>query len=140
MGNREIKLPKPKIGEPCNGCGLCCSVQVCRNGAFVLGLVDELGDTVAGPCPAIVHKTDGRMTCGVVENPNKYLKHRPYPAKVLSNNFARLIGAGNGCDELYEDDTKEQEELMEEIINERLNDKDYIKNAKLAIKVIHGIE
>lgn len=132
------QLNKPKIGEACNACGLCCTIQVCRNGAYVLQLVDKLGDTVPGPCPALMRKSDGRMTCGIVENPNKYLKHRPYPAKVLSKHFANLIGAGLGCDELLENDTPEEEAKLDLLIKNTTTD-DFIKKVKLSMKVIHGI-
>ena len=46
-----VNLDKPKVGQPCNGCGLCCQIQVCRNGAYILGLVDELGGNSTRPLP-----------------------------------------------------------------------------------------
>ncbi len=39
-------MEKPKIGEPCNGCGICCRTRVCYNGAYIQRLVKELGETV----------------------------------------------------------------------------------------------
>lgn len=134
------ELTKPAIGEPCNGCGLCCKVQVCRNGAYVLGLVDILGDTVPGPCPALISKNDGSFTCGVVDNPHKYIKNRKnYTAKALSNNFKILIGAGTGCDELFENDTEEEEAKLDKIMEAKKNNPTWISNARRAIKVIHNI-
>lgn len=134
------KLDKPCIGEPCNGCGLCCRIVVCMNGAYVQGLVNRLGETAPGPCPALTQKHDGSWTCGVVMNPKKYLKHRPYPADVLSRNFAHLIGAGTGCDELGYDDNPEEEVALTKIVEETKNDLTWIKKSKIALKVIHGIE
>lgn len=85
----NITLDKPPIGAPCNGCGICCKIVVCMNGAFVQGLVNTFGDTVPGPCPALVKRVDGSHSCGIVMNPKKYLKHRPYPADVM--NFGKMI-------------------------------------------------
>ena len=58
-------INKPKIGEKCNGCGICCRNQVCMNGAYVLKLVDTLGETVKRPCPAIVENKDGSISVAV---------------------------------------------------------------------------
>lgn len=132
-------IPKPRIGEACNACGLCCQIQVCMNGAYAMGLVRQLGDTIPGPCPAIQHKPDGRMTCGIVENPAKYLPRSKYPAKVLSKHFANLIGAGTGCDELGYEEDPEEEAKLDQIIQKIRNDPEWIKKAQLSIKVIHGI-
>lgn len=132
---------KPKIGHPCNGCGLCCKMRVCYNGAFVQGLVKELGQTVDGPCPALTKRVDGSYACGIVLNPKKYLKHRPYPADVLSRNFANLIGAGTGCDDLgHGDIDPSEEEAMNKMIEQTKNDPDWVKKTKIALKVIYGYE
>ena len=80
-------IDKPKVGAPCNDCGLCCQIQICRNGAFVLGLVEQLGETVSGLCPALIIKEDKSTRCGIVLNPKKYIKNSKYPAKVLSKHF-----------------------------------------------------
>ena len=62
----EENVPKPDLFQPCNGCGLCCMAQVCLNGAYVLKLVDRLGDTVPGPCPAIVF-VNGKVLCDICD-------------------------------------------------------------------------
>lgn len=136
----SIALTKPLIGEPCNGCGLCCKLFVCMNGAFVQKLVSHLGETIPGPCPALMQKNDGSYGCGIISNPKKYLKNRPYPADVLSRNFAHLIGAGRGCDELYENDTEDESIKLNNILEQVKQDDNWIKKSKIAIKVIHGIE
>jgi hypothetical protein len=133
-------LKKPKIGEKCNGCGICCVAQVCRNGAYLLGLVDNLGETISGPCPAIARKPNGEIRCGVVLNPNKYIRGNKYPARVLSKHFASLIGVGTGCDELLPDDTPEEEEGLLKIIEALTNDSEWIKKGKSSIKIIHGLD
>lgn len=132
-------LKKPLIGEPCNGCGLCCQIRVCYNGAFVQGLVSKLGETVDGPCPAMVQRKDGSFGCGVYLHPKKYIK-RPYPEAVLQRNFGHLIGAGTGCDELGMNEDADQEMKLMNMIDEIKNDPVWVKKTKIALKVIHDIK
>lgn len=132
-------IEKPKIGEPCNYCGLCCQIQVCKNGAYVQKLVSSLGETVPGPCPALVEKHDGTYRCGIVENPNKYIKGSKYPAKVLSKHFANLIGAGAGCDEIGYDEDPEEEIKLDNMVEVLAQDENWIKKTKQSLKIIHGI-
>lgn len=133
-------LPKPKIGDPCNGCGLCCMISVCRNGAYVQGLVKTLGDTVKGPCPALVNNHDGSYSCGIVLNPKRYIRKSKYREEVLSREFAKLIGAGSGCDEIGYDEDPEEDEKLEEMYYSTLNDKASMAELKNAIRIIHGIQ
>ncbi len=135
----STEIKKPKIGEPCNGCGICCMVQTCRNGAYVLGLVDELGDYAEGRCPALVQRPDKTYACGIILNPNKYIKNKQYTAKVKSRHFARLIGAGNGCDELLPDDTPEEEQKLDDLIKRLQEDPAWIEKMQRSIAIIHGI-
>jgi len=132
-------MEKQKIGEPCNGCGTCCMAQVCMNGAYVIGLVKRLGDTVPGACPVIVRNANGSIRCGILLNPNKYIKKSKYPAKILSKYFAHLIGAGTGCDELYETDTPEEREKLQKILDEKMNDRQWRVKTETALRIIHGI-
>ena len=132
-------IEKPKIGEACNGCGVCCKIQVCMNGAFVQGLVRKLGETVKGPCPALVAKMDGTFSCGIIENPNRFIKGSKYPAAVLSKHFAFVIGAGTGCDELGEEQNEAEEMKLDKMIEQTKNDPEWRRRAQLAIKVIHGL-
>jgi len=132
-------MKKQNIGEPCNGCGTCCNAQVCMNGAYVIGLVKNLGDTVSGACPAIVRSPNGNIRCGILLNPNKYIKKSKYPAKILSKYFGHLIGAGAGCDELYENDTPEEINKLQKILDEKMNDRQWRKKTETALRIIHGI-
>lgn len=131
-------IEKPKIGEPCNACGLCCQIQVCRNGAYVLGLVDKLGDTITGPCPALT-KTSKGYECGVVLTPNKYIKSSKYPAKVLSKHFKNLIGAGTGCDEIGYSEDPEEEAKLDEIMESTMQDEEWKTEMKRSLRIIHNI-
>lgn len=133
-------LPKPKIGEKCNGCGLCCMMQVCMNGAYVQRLVNALGETIPGPCPALVRNNDGSYACGIVLQPKKYIKGSKYPEEVLRKNFAHMIGASRGCDELMEHDSDEESVKLDQMILSTKADPVWVKKTKIALKVIHGIE
>lgn len=131
-------LNKPKIGHPCNGCGLCCKLMVCASGAFVQGLVEKYGDTIPGPCPALKSKADGSYSCGIVDNPKKYFPNNKYQEKVLSENFAIAIGAGIGCDELIENDTQEEVDRLNLIIGDLFENPDLYEKINTAMVVLYG--
>ena len=134
-----LRKIKPNIGEPCKNCGICCMSQPCRNGAYVLRLVSTLGDTVDGTCPALIKSKDNKYFCDIVRNPKKYIRKSKYPADVLSRNFAFLIGSGNGCDELLDDDTESEEIKLSEIIEKMKSNPEWVRKANIALKVVHGI-
>jgi len=131
-------VDKPKIGEPCNGCGLCCESRVCRSGSSVLKLVNELGKAAPGPCPAIVRRPDGTIRCGIILNPNKYIKKSKYPANVLRKYFAYLIGADTGCDELYENDTFEEKAKLQQTLDAMKNNPESTEKLQRALRIIYG--
>ena len=112
--------------------------RVCLNGAYVLRLVGRLGDTVDGRCPALTELHNGRYCCDIVLNPKKYIKESKYPAAVLSRNFAYLIGAGAGCDELLDDDSAEQEARLLALLERKKSDPEWLRKAEIAIRVVHG--
>lgn len=82
---------KPRMGEPCNGCGYCCAAETCQLAQLLMG------DPPA-PCPAMEFDA-GRFWCGLVRNPDKYLVH---PFIGLGTRVAPLamesLGVGRGCD------------------------------------------
>jgi hypothetical protein len=47
--------PKPKRGSPCNGCGLCCAIELCLAGEIAF-------PGAIAPCPALKLTGDGRRT------------------------------------------------------------------------------
>lgn len=139
MGNREITLPKPKIGETCNGCGLCCHIQLCNTGAFLLKKVKFLGEkTIKGKCPTLLSNQDGSFSCGLIKTPSKFIKSK-YRPEVISKTVAQLVGSGTGCDELgiVSDDILE-EIALNKMIESRKSDKLWIekqtKNVELLMK------
>ena len=54
----QTVLKKPAAGEPCNGCGYCCTEQLCQLAVEFLGCS-------TGPCLALEER-GGRTLCGLV--------------------------------------------------------------------------
>lgn len=132
-------LLKPKVGQPCNGCGLCCKIQVCRNGAYVQGLVTQLGETVPGPCPALTKMKDGTYSCGIVLQPKRYFKKHKYREDVLRREFMFVIGAGTGCDEIGYDDDPIENQKIDDIYNKAINDQDYMNRLKNSLRILYDL-
>lgn len=80
---------KPRHGEPCNRCGLCCFMSLCPLAQAVFQRSFE-----PGPCPAL-RGGPGEAACGLVQEPALY---REGEAPALSAAAALLIYAGKGCD------------------------------------------
>lgn len=138
---KEIKqrLEKPKIGQPCNGCGLCCMIQVCRNGALVQGLIKHPhDDPVEGPCPALVTNSDGSYSCGVVKDPKKYIRKSPYREDVLRREFSLLIGAGTGCDDIGYDTDPQEVKKLDDLHRADTSDPERMERIKMALKIVHN--
>lgn len=131
-----MELNKPKIGEACNGCGICCQIQICNTGAFLLRKVKYLGEKhLPGPCPALVAKEDGSFVCGFITNAGRFIRSK-YRPEVISRTVATLVGAGSGCDELgYDDDAAEYENL-EKLIEQKKSDEAWKRSAKKAIDLL----
>lgn len=74
--------PKPALGEPCNGCGLCCLAEPCPVGIVLSGRLH-------GSCRQLRwDAAQHRYRCGALLNAPRWL--RPL--------FVRWIAAGAGCD------------------------------------------
>ncbi len=107
----DYTLPrKPRFGEPCNGCGYCCTVAPCL-------LAQDFLNCATGPCVALEFR-EGKTACGLVRNPLGYLFQAAHPdqaspildaasdipaAERLSAELAAALGIGLGCD--ADDDT-----------------------------------
>jgi hypothetical protein len=98
-------LPKPLLGDACNGCGFCCATEPC-------GIAKEYLQCTEGPCVALETST-GRAVCGMIRNPLMYLFRATHPnAEVdvlaeapdlqegmdLSASISAALGVGLGCD------------------------------------------
>lgn len=80
----DIELPsKPKYGSPCNGCGFCCSEEICEIGVIAYP------DAVA-PCPGLVmDRTEQRTLCSLV---------RAEAESGMAPMISIALGVGRGCD------------------------------------------
>ncbi len=89
--------PKPAVGAPCNGCGLCCLAEPCPLGVLV-------SRRRQGACAAL--RWDGRAgryLCGMVAAPGDVLGPRwRWAAPLLGRLARRWIAAGTGCDAALE--------------------------------------
>src|SRR4051812_11351573 len=85
---------KPRYGSPCNACGACCMVTLCKLARHVFH-----ADTPFGRCPALTKNTDGTYGCGLVEKGRGPQRD----AAML------LIGAGDGCDARFNGEPRDEE-------------------------------
>ncbi len=92
---------KPRPGQACNGCGVCCLYEPCPLGQL-------LSRRRTGACVAL--QWDDRLTlyrCGAMVQPREVLRARlprglrwllPVLGPLLMRLAARWIAAGRGCD------------------------------------------
>ncbi|MCP5287440.1 MAG: hypothetical protein H6933_21325 [Burkholderiaceae bacterium] len=79
---------KPDLGQPCNGCGVCCAWAPCPAGIWV-------SRRRQGRCRAL--GWDGsRYRCGLLAQPRRFV--RWLPEAWTRRLAARWIAAGEGCD------------------------------------------
>lgn len=83
-------LDKPSYGSPCNGCGLCCRLEVCQVGRMTMREAGYF--EVSTPCPFIV-ESDGIARCAVVLSEQDSFKRGDVTDPVI----ARALGIGWGC-------------------------------------------
>jgi predicted molibdopterin-dependent oxidoreductase YjgC len=85
---------KPILGQPCNGCGVCCAAEPCPIGVLV-------SRSTTGRCAALTWQDEPvpRYVCGVVSDAQRFL---PSSLRALARPMSRLaqrfISAGTGCD------------------------------------------
>lgn len=85
-----IDLSKPRYAAPCNGCGLCCKLELCHiaEQAFEeLGFMDE-----KPPCSFLV-ESEGRYWCKVVQTEAAHLEKLPS----ADPRIAKSLMIGWGC-------------------------------------------
>lgn len=91
--------PKPRWGQPCNGCGLCCILEQCPISLATFG--PEL------ICPALTMRP-GSSGCGLVETPGAFFNDDM--ADELGAFIALILGVGTGCDASH---TEEDERIAD---------------------------
>lgn len=80
--------PKPPLGEPCNGCGVCCLAEPCPVGMLI-------SRKRRGACEALVWSDpEGRYLCGLLATRGPSSGWR----RVWRAWVRRLISSGSGCD------------------------------------------
>lgn len=88
---------KPALGEPCNGCGVCCLAEPCPAGAIV-------SRRRHGACKALVwSEPDRRYFCGLLVAPSGDAGTQDAwwrrAGRAMWLRWARrMISAGSGCD------------------------------------------
>lgn len=84
------ELTKPKFGDKCNGCGLCCASELCD-------LAEMAFPGASAPCPALEWE-DGRAWCGMVRHPSRHLSLNYTGADAITRDlYAQGIAVGQGC-------------------------------------------
>lgn len=86
-------LPKPALGQTCNGCGVCCAWQPCPLGVLV-------SRRRHGACDALQWQAEQlRYRCAMVADPRSvWPALPPWTARLLQRLARRWIAAGVGCD------------------------------------------
>lgn len=93
--------PKPALGAPCNGCGVCCLLEPCPLGVVLSG-------SRKGQCQALRWDADTMMyRCGAITRSSEVLAQRlptflrraaPALGQGLAVVAVRWVAAGQGCD------------------------------------------
>ncbi|WP_041193952.1 hypothetical protein [Candidatus Symbiobacter mobilis] len=89
--------PKPPVGAPCNGCGVCCLLEPCPLGRL-------WARRRTGACPLLIwHPGDRQYRCGALVAtpallPRPVYQWMPWLAPLLRTLAQRWIAAGQGCD------------------------------------------
>jgi hypothetical protein len=83
-----MSLPsKPRYGEACNGCGLCCAIEICEVGKIAF-------KGAKAPCPALKLSPAGDRTyCELVLLEKLAVEQKAVDLPLI----AIGLGIGNGC-------------------------------------------
>lgn len=91
---------KPRYGEPCNGCGMCCIAIQCVVSVALFG-EKEL-------CPALT-EAGNALACGLMIDTAAHVPDMTaWGGKALTETFSLMIGSGIGCDGQTEDEPDDE--------------------------------
>lgn len=84
---------KPREGQACNGCGVCCAGVPCALGMLA-------SRSTRGACAALQWRHDaGRCVGGLITQPEAHLPHLPgRVAPAVARLARRPVSASWGCD------------------------------------------
>lgn len=102
------RLPKPRAGQPCNSCGLCCLREQCPISIELFG--------ESSVCPALNASGD-KLLCGLVTDGASYANVPPHWNEDISGAFALMLGAGEGCDSGDLDETEDEANAQRVVLN-----------------------
>jgi hypothetical protein len=88
-----IDLPKPRFREPCNGCGLCCRLEICGEGETALAALGIYDGPGAGPPCVFLVEREGLYRCRLVLTEAANLDKLPS----REPRIAKSLGIGWGC-------------------------------------------
>jgi hypothetical protein len=92
----HMVVNKPRHGDACNRCGVCCYMTLCELGRHVF---NRPGNPAYGPCPALQRRDqNGDFECGVAANPGKYFPAAEADPLKYRAAASEIIFAGVGCD------------------------------------------
>ncbi|WP_396269340.1 hypothetical protein [Ideonella sp.] len=90
---RQEAPAQPSLGQPCNGCGVCCAAEPCPLGILV-------SKRRQGRCRAL--RWDAALSlyrCGMVSHPQRLWPWLPTWARATVSRWARRwISSASGCD------------------------------------------
>jgi len=98
---RDMIAKKPRHGEPCTRCGVCCVAQLCMIARTVFAEYSRTRFIEGlGPCPALEFNNDGTTSCGLVANPTHYAPElaATHGAAALTEAAKSIIAPLTGCD------------------------------------------
>lgn len=84
------ELAKPRFRDPCNGCGLCCRLELCQ-------VAEQVFPGASAPCPALEWE-GGRAWCGMVQHPSRHMSLNYAGAdEIVRPLFMKGIAVDQGC-------------------------------------------
>lgn len=86
MNQQQIHMlsRKPPAKQPCNHCGWCCAMEICKIGEHALSLVNK---QATAPCPFIAQTGQAEFKCSIIIAEQK----------AGDRDLADTLGIGKGC-------------------------------------------